>query len=459
MSLNPEATDGRRKYPTMNLEPKVPPYDLNAEKSVLGALLLSNYAFYEVSLSAEDFYKAAHQRIFTAIQSLLDKGEPVDFTTIYHHFFQNGGLESVGGGVYLSQLLDAVPTAANIRSYAKIVKDMSIRRQILIKFGEVGQKIYSDPEIETESLLADVEDTVYSLGLGSGGKKSESIFNLLKKTIEGIEILFNNPNKVSGISTGLCDLDEWTGGLIKSDLTIVAARPSLGKTSLALTIADNVCKAGGTVLLFSLEMSKDQLCKRFLSGIGQVDSKKFRTGNLNKTDWLAITGAAGNMSEYKLLINDDSDINLRGIRSGVMNAVSRGPLDLVIVDYLQLINSDDRRKNQNREQEIAGMSRGLKRMAKKFDVPVMTLCQLNRGCELRTNKRPMLSDLRESGAIEQDADNVFMIYRDIVYNEKTDDPTKAEIIIRKQRNGPCRTIFTRFIEEYSVFRNYAEREL
>ena len=459
MSLNPEATDGRRKYPPMNLEPKVPPYDLNAEKSVLGALLLSNYAFYEVSLSAEDFYKAAHQKIFTAIQSLLDKGEPVDFTTIYHHFFQNGGLESVGGGVYLSQLLDAVPTAANIRSYAKIVKDMSIRRQILIKFGEVGQKIYSDPEIETESLLADAEDTVYSLGLGSGGKKSESIFNLLKKTIEGIEILFNNPNKVSGISTGLCDLDEWTGGLIKSDLTIVAARPSLGKTSLALTIADNVCKAGGSVLLFSLEMSKDQLCKRFLSGIGQVDSKKFRTGNLNKTDWLAITGAAGDMSEYKLLINDDSDINLRGIRSGVMNAVSRGPLDLVIVDYLQLINSDDRRKNQNREQEIAGMSRGLKRIAKKFDVPVMTLCQLNRGCELRTNKRPMLSDLRESGAIEQDADNVFMIYRDIVYNEKTDDPTKAEIIIRKQRNGPCRTIFTRFIEEYSVFRNYAGREL
>jgi len=443
----------------MNLEPKVPPYDLNAEKSVLGALLLSNYAFYEVSLSAEDFYKAAHQKIFTAIQSLLDKGEPVDFTTIYHHFFQNGGLESVGGGVYLSQLLDAVPTAANIRSYAKIVKDMSIRRQILIKFGEVGQKIYSDPEIETESLLADVEDTVYSLGLGSGGKKSESIFNLLKKTIEGIEILFNNPNKVSGISTGLCDLDEWTGGLIKSDLTIVAARPSLGKTSLALTIADNVCKAGGTVLLFSLEMSKDQLCKRFLSGVGQVDGKKFRTGNLNKTDWLAITGAAGDMSEYKLLINDDSDINLRGIRSGIMNAVSRGPLDLVIVDYLQLINSDDRRKNQNREQEIAGMSRGLKRIAKKFDVPVMTLCQLNRGCELRTNKRPMLSDLRESGAIEQDADNVFMIYRDIVYNEKTDDPTKAEIIIRKQRNGPCRTIFTRFIEEYSVFRNYAGREL
>jgi len=443
----------------MNLEPKVPPYDLNAEKSVLGALLLSNYAFYEVSLSAEDFYKAAHQKIFTAIQSLLDKGEPVDFTTIYHHFFQNGGLESVGGGVYLSQLLDAVPTAANIRSYAKIVKDMSIRRQILIKFGEVGQKIYSDPEIETESLLADVEDTVYSLGLGSGGKKSESIFNLLKKTIEGIEILFNNPNKVSGISTGLCDLDEWTGGLIKSDLTIVAARPSLGKTSLALTIADNVCKAGGSVLLFSLEMSKDQLCKRFLSGIGQVDGKKFRTGNLNKTDWLAITGAAGDMSEYKLLINDDSDINLRGIRSGVMNAVSRGPLDLVIVDYLQLINSDDRRKNQNREQEIAGMSRGLKRIAKKFDVPVMTLCQLNRGCELRTNKRPMLSDLRESGAIEQDADNVFMIYRDVVYNEKTDDPTKAEIIIRKQRNGPCRTIFTRFIEEYSVFRNYAGREL
>ena len=457
--MNPEATDGRRKYPPMNLEPKVPPYDLNAEKSVLGALLLSNYAFYEVSLSAEDFYKAVHQKIFTAIQSLLDKGEPVDFTTIYHHFFQNGGLESVGGGVYLSQLLDAVPTAANIRSYAKIVKDMSIRRQILIKFGEVGQKIYSDPEIETESLLADVEDTVYSLGLGSGGKKSESIFNLLKKTIEGIEILFNNPNKVSGISTGLCDLDEWTGGLIKSDLTIVAARPSLGKTSLALTIADNVCKAGGSVLLFSLEMSKDQLCKRFLSGIGQVDSKKFRTGNLNKTDWLAITGAAGNMSEYKLLINDDSDINLRGIRSGIMNAVSRGPLDLVIVDYLQLINSDDRRKNQNREQEIAGMSRGLKRIAKKFDVPVMALCQLNRGCELRTNKRPMLSDLRESGAIEQDADNVFMIYRDIVYNEKTDDPTKAEIIIRKQRNGPCRTIFTRFIEEYSVFRNYAGREL
>lgn len=436
---------------------KVPPQNLDAEQSILGGILLDNNALNRVLeiIGMGDFYSEAHRKIFSAILDLYEKNEPSDLITLSSVLRDKGHLESVGGEVYLTSLVDGVPSAANIAYYSKIVKEKAILRGLIGAATDILNKSY-DAGSDIDTVLDEAEHAVFEISENKIKPAFSPIKEIVKDTFENIEKLYAKKTLITGISTGFQKVDEFTSGLQNSDLIIVAGRPSMGKTAFAINIAQHVAIEDKVpVAIFSLEMSKEQLALRMLSSDGKVDSQKIRRGFVGEMDWPKLVAAAGRLSEAPIFIDDTPAISVLEIKAKARRLKAESGLDLIILDYLQLMRGRD--PSAPREQEISEISRSLKSLAKELDVPVLALSQLNRQVESRTDKRPQLADLRESGAIEQDADVIMFIYRDEVYNKSEDNPEKgkAEIIIGKQRNGPVGVANMTFLKEFTCFENLA----
>ncbi len=439
---------------------RVPPQNLEAERSVLGGILLENQAIPNVMeiLLDEDFYRDAHRKIYQAMTDLFERNEPVDLITLTEEVNRKGALQDVGGAVYLAALADEVPTAANILYYARIVKEKSILRQLIEAATEVARQGYEEPE-DAVSFLDRAEQTILEISRRQQRQGFVPLRSVLNETFESIEQLYDRQGIPSGVATGFVDFDHKTSGLQRSDLVIIAGRPSMGKTALALNIARNVAVRGNMpVAVFSLEMSKEQLATRLLCAEAKIDGSKVRSGYIKKTDFPKLTKAADVLSRAPIFIDDSPGMHVREMRGKARQMKLEHNIDLVIVDYLQLMQGSG--KVENRVQEISEISRSLKQLAKELSIPVLALSQLNRGVENRPDKRPMLADLRESGAIEQDADLIAFIYREEFYfRDKPECRGKAELIIGKQRNGPIGTVDLIFQPELTLFHDAVrERE-
>lgn len=437
---------------------KIPPQNIEAEQSVLGAVLLENEAINNVLeiLATNDFYSEAHRRIFSAILELSEKNEPSDLITLSNILKDKNQLDSVGGVSYLATLVDNVPSAANIAYYSRIVKEKAILRGLIGAATEIITKSYDTTGSDIENVLDEAEHAIFEISENKIKPAFHPIKEIIKDSFRTIEELYEKKELVTGVPTGFEKVDDITSGLQKSDLIIIAGRPSMGKTAFALNIAQHVAIERGTsVALFSLEMAKEQLAIRMLSSEAKVDSQRLRKGFLGETDWPKLTTAAGRLSEAAIFIDDTPAITVLEMKAKARRLKAETGLGLIMLDYLQLMRGS--RFSDSREQEISEISRSLKALAKELNVPVVAISQLNRKVEDRTNKRPQLADLRESGAIEQDADVIAFIYRDEVYNRSEDNPEKgmAEIIIGKQRNGPVGTVKLAFLEKYTSFENLA----
>lgn len=438
---------------------KVPPHSIQAEQSVLGGLMLDNQTWDSVAdkVIETDFYRRDHQLIFRAIAQLADKQDPFDVVTLSEVLEATGELQGVGGLAYLGMLAKDTPSAANIVAYANIVRDRSVLRQLIHIGTEISDSAFSTEGRETAELLENAERKVFEIAeqrqRGQGG--FSSIKSLLAKAVDKIETLYELDGDITGASTGFTDLDEKTSGLQPADLIIVAGRPSMGKTTIAMNMAENVAlKSGMPVAVFSMEMPGEALAMRMMSSLGRIDQHKVRTGKLDDDDWPRLTSAINLLAETKLFIDDTPALTPTEVRSRARRLTrEHGQLGLIVLDYLQLMQSPS--SGENRVQQISDISRGLKALAKEMNVPVIALSQLNRNLEQRPNKRPVMSDLRESGAIEQDADLIIFVYRDEVYNEDSPDKGIAEVIIGKQRNGPLGTVRLTFLGQYTRFENFA----
>ena len=438
---------------------KVPPHSIQAEQSVLGGLMLDNETWDVVvdRVGEQDFYRKDHRTIFQAISRLADKTEPFDVVTLSEILENSGELSEVGGLAYLGTLAKETPSAANIASYAGIVRDRSVLRQLIHVGTDMSDLAFNPEGRDTVDLLEIAERSVFEIAeqrqRGQGGFLG--IKTLLAKAVDRIEILYEQDNPITGASTGFADFDEMTSGLQDSDLIIVAGRPSMGKTTFAMNIAENVAiKGDKPVAVFSMEMPGDALAMRMMSSLGRIDQHKVRTGKLDDDEWPRMTSAINLLAETQLFIDDTPALSPTEIRSRARRLTrEHGQLGLIIIDYLQLMQSPS--SGDNRVQQISDISRNLKALAKELNVPVMALSQLNRNLEQRPNKRPVMSDLRDSGSIEQDADVIVFIYRDEVYNEDSPDKGIAEIIIGKQRNGPIGTSRLTFLGQYTRFENYS----
>ena len=437
---------------------KLPPYHLEAEQSVIGACFRAEDALSKALeiLSEEDFYKAAHQKIFQNMRALFEVNQPIDILGLADRMRQNNELEHVGGINYLSQLEDFVPTATAITHHAKIVREKKILRDLIYTATEIVTNSYNESD-NVEDILDLAEKSIFQISEKRTRRSFFSLDEVVKENFKSIDKLVNQPGMVTGVPTGFVDFDNKTSGLQPSDLIIIAARPSMGKTSLALDIARYASLHAGIVTaMFSLEMSKDQLGMRMLCAEARVNSSKLRTGYLASSDWPRLSHAGEKLAKAKIFIDDSPALSSLDVRARTRRLAAEQPLGLVIVDYLQLMQS--RGKTESRQLEVSEISRGLKSLAKEINVPILALSQLSRAVESRTDKRPMLSDLRESGSIEQDADVVAFIYRDEVYNPDTPDTGIAEILIRKQRNGPIGDIRLKFENQYTRFYNLASNE-
>ncbi len=440
---------------------RLPPQNLEAEQCVLGSVLLQQNALGKAleTVTPDDFYREAHKSIFNAMAALFEKNEPQDLITVTNHLSDHNKLEEVGGPAYLASLTDIVPVASNIAYYAKIVREKSILRQLIQTTSDIASRCFEEQD-DIDSLLDEVEQTIFEISSSKSSQAFHPINKVVTETFKSIEKLFERKELVTGVPTGFDELDRMTAGLQPSDLIILAGRPSMGKTALAMNIAQNTAIMHKTpVGVFSLEMSKEQLGMRLLCSVSKVDSHRLRTGFLKDQDWPKLTRAAGILSESKLFIDDTPAISVLEMRAKARRLKIEHNLGLVVVDYLQLMRG--RSSSERREQEISEISRSLKAMAKELQVPVIALSQLNRSLENRPNKRPQLSDLRESGAIEQDADVICFIYRDEVYNKAEDNPRRgiAEVIIGKQRNGPTGTIELTFLDKFTTFENLARQDI
>ncbi|OAI14322.1 replicative DNA helicase [Methylomonas lenta] len=438
---------------------KVPPNSIQAEQSVLGGLMLDNQTWDSVAdkVVETDFYRRDHQLIFRSIAQLADKQDPFDVVTLSEVLESTGQLQDVGGLAYLGMLANDTPSAANIVAYANIVRDRSVLRQLIHVGTEISDSAFSTEGRETADLLENAERKVFEIAeqrqRGQGG--FSSIKSLLAQAVDKIETLYELDGDITGASTGFTDLDEKTSGLQPADLIIVAGRPSMGKTTIAMNMAENVAlKSGMPVAVFSMEMPGESLAMRMMSSLGRIDQHKVRTGKLDDDDWPRLTSAINLLAETKLFIDDTPALTPTEVRSRARRLTrEHGQLGLIVLDYLQLMQSPS--SGENRVQQISDISRGLKALAKELNVPVIALSQLNRNLEQRPNKRPVMSDLRESGAIEQDADLIIFVYRDEVYNEDSPDKGIAEVIIGKQRNGPLGTVRLTFLGQYTRFENFA----
>jgi replicative DNA helicase len=439
---------------------KVPPQNLEAESSVLGGVLLENDAINVVLevLRPEDFYRESHRKIFRAMIELLDRNEPVDLITLSDFLKGRNELEAVGGTSYLAALADFVPTAANISYYARIVREKAILRSLIGAATEIATRGYEE-QGNVEEFLDTAEKVIFDISEKKIKASFVSVGDMIKDTLKTVEKLYERKEMVTGVPTGYEDLDKLTAGLQAADLIIVAGRPGMGKTAFALNIATNAAYAGVGAAVFSLEMAKEQLVLRMLCSEARVNSSKVRSGYLGERDFPQLAKAAGRLHEAPIYIDDTPAISVLELRAKARRLVRdrSKKIGLIVVDYLQLMRGMG--AANNREQEISEISRSLKALAKELNVPVMALSQLNRRVEDRGDRRPMMSDLRESGAIEQDADVIMFIYRDEVYN-KSDESKKglAEVIVAKQRNGPIDTINLTFLSEFTRFENYTGRD-
>ncbi|MGM0593881.1 MAG: replicative DNA helicase [Pseudomonadota bacterium] len=439
---------------------KVPPHSVEAEQSVLGGLMLENSAWDKVSdlVTEGDFYRRDHRLVFSAIQHLAEQGTPFDVVTLGEWLEQKGELESVGGIHYLGSLVTNTPSAANIKSYATIVRERSVLRQLIQVANEIADTGFHPEGRDISELLDEAERRVFEIAdQGSRGRKGfAGMKELLTQAVERIDYLFTQDNPITGVPTGFDDFDEKTSGLQRSDLIIVAGRPSMGKTTFAMNIAENAAiKSQVAVGVFSMEMPGEQLAMRMMSSLGRIDQHRLRTGKLNDDDWPRLTSAVGILSEAPIYIDDTPGLTPTELRSRARRLSREHGLGLIVIDYLQLMQGSPGSSKENRATEISEISRSLKGLAKELNVPVIALSQLNRGLEQRPDKRPVMSDLRESGAIEQDADVIIFIYRDEVYNEDSADKGTAEILIRKQRNGPIGSSRLAFLGQFTRFENLA----
>jgi replicative DNA helicase len=434
---------------------KVPPQNLEAEQSVLGGILLDNMALNAVLevLDQTDFYSDAHRKIFAAIIELSNRNEPCDLITLSNILRDQKRMEQVGGTAYLSSLVDNVASAANITYYAKIIKEKSILRRLIGTATEILTQSY-DASMDVDHLLDSAEHAIFEISENKIRPSFFPIRDIIKDSFKTIERLFAKKELITGVATGFDKIDDLTSGLQKSDLIIIAGRPSMGKTAFALNIAQYAAlEMGVPVAIFSLEMAREQLATRMLAAEARVDSQRLRKGFLGETDWPKLTTAAGRLSEAPIYIDDTPAITVIEMKAKSRRLKAETGLGLIILDYLQLMRGSTYK--DSREQEISEISRSLKALAKELSLPVIALSQLNRKVEDRTNRRPQMADLRESGAIEQDADLIAFIYRDEVYNRSEDNPEKgiAEIIIGKQRNGPTGIVKLAFQEKYTRFEN------
>mgnify|MGYP001358695539 CR=1 FL=1 len=440
---------------------RVPPHSLESEQSVVGGLLLDNQAWDKIGdvIRADDFYRYDHRVIFEHIAKLIDGSKPADVITVYESLQSSGKAEDVGGLAYLNTLATNTPSAANIRRYAEIVRDRAVLRRLITISDDIATTALNPQGKDTKTILDEAESKIFKIAedgaRGAGG--FQDLQPVLSKVVERIDELYHrdSTSDITGISTGFVDLDGKTSGLQPGDLIIVAGRPSMGKTAFSLNIGEHVAvEEGHAVAVFSMEMGATQLAMRLLGSVGRLDQHRLRTGRLTDEDWPRLTYAVEKMQNAQLFIDETPALSSMEVRARCRRLARQcGQLGLVIIDYLQLMGSSS--PGENRATEISEISRSLKGLAKELNCPVIALSQLNRSLEQRPNKRPVMSDLRESGAIEQDADVILFIYRDEVYNPDSPDKGTAEIIIGKQRNGPIGTVRVTFLGMYTKFENYA----
>lgn len=434
---------------------KIPPSDIEAEQAVLGSMLTDKDAVVSAIeiLKPEDFYREDNKAIYGAILNLYNKAEPVDIITLKAELISIGKFDVVGGLEYLASLPDMAPTSANIEKYIKIVEEKAMLRNLIGTANEIIALGY-DPTEDVEMIMDEAEKKIFNVMQQKNQKGYASIKDILVDTFAGLEKLYNQKQHITGVPTGFSDLDYKTAGLHESDLVLIAARPAMGKSAFALNIATNAAvRAGAGVVIFSLEMSKEQMVNRILCSEAMVDSNKVRTGKIDDEDWMKLAGALGPLSEAGIYIDDTPGISVMEIRAKCRKLKLEKNIGLVVIDYLQLVQGSSSKRAGSREQEISEISRSLKILAKEINVPVIALSQLSRAPEQRPDHRPMLSDLRESGAIEQDADIVMFLYRDDYYNEDSEKKNIAEVIIAKHRGGSTGTVELLWLGNYTKFAN------
>lgn len=438
---------------------RVPPHSILAEQSVLGGLLLDNSAHERIydQVVEKDFYRREHQLIFRSISKLLEQNKPCDHHILTEYLKLQGDLDQAGGFAYLGSLVNDTPSAANTKAYAEIVRERSILRKLIQAGSQISDSAFSPEGRDSNQLLDNAEQLVF--GIAEQRSRNQNGFKpigqLIASAVDRINDLSETDTAITGLRTGFNDFDDKTSGLQKSDLLIVAGRPSMGKTTFAINIAENVAiKERVPVAVFSLEMPGEQLAVRMISSLGRINQQKLRTGKLADDDWPRLTSSMAMLDDVPLFIDDTAGLTSMELRTRARRlAREQGQLGLIVIDYLQLMQGQS--ALENRTNVISEISRSLKSLAKELNVPIICLSQLNRNLEQRPNKRPVMSDLRESGSIEQDADLIIFIYRDEVYNKDTQDKGKAEIIIAKQRNGPIGTVALTFLGEYTRFENHA----
>ncbi len=440
---------------------RLPPHSIEAEQSLLGGLLIDNTVWERVGdiVNEADFYRDDHRRIFRQIARLVELGKPADVVTVYEALEKNGEAEHVGGLAYLGEIANSTPSAANVRRYGEIIRERAILRKLVSVGDQIAASALTPSGKDAKTLLDEAEAKVFEIA--EAGARTVSGFvpiqPILGQVVDRIQELYDrdSPAGITGVPTGLADLDEKTSGLQPSDMIVLAARPGMGKTSLALNIAETVAvEAGLPVAVFSMEMPGTQLATRFLSSVGRIDQHKIRTGKLNDEEWQRLTYALGKLHEAPIYIDETPGLNPTDLRARCRRLHRQcGRLGLIVIDYLQLMTS--LKESDNRSAELSEISRSVKSLAKELHVPIIALSQLNRSLEQRPNKRPVASDLRESGAIEQDADIIMFIYRDEIYNPDSPDKGMAELIISKHRNGSTGTIRMTFLVEFTRFENFA----
>ena len=436
---------------------KVPPQSIEAEQSVLGGLMLDNQRWEIIAdkITESDFYRKEHRVIFRAISHLLEDNNPADVVTISERLSKLEALETAGGMEYLGWLAANTPSAANIHAYADIVHERSILRKLITVSGDIATTAYRPEGLSAIQILDNAEKNILDIseqGKRKGGFKSMK--SLLAPAIDRIDELFRSDSTVTGVPTGYTDLDDMTSGFQRADLVVIAGRPSMGKTSLAMNIAENASVGHKIpVAVFSMEMPGEQLAMRMMSSLGRINAHRIRTGKLDDEDWPRLTSAVSILSETPIYVDDSPGLTPMDLRARARRLHKENELGMIIIDYLQLMQTGE--STENRATEISNITRSLKGLAKELNIPIVVLSQLNRSLEQRPNKRPVMSDLRESGAIEQDADVIIFIYRDEVYNEDSPEKGTAEIIISKQRNGPTGTTRLTFLGEYTRFENFS----
>lgn len=438
----------------INLQPQ----SLEAEEAVLGAMMIDDAAANKaigLLKSSHYFYKEAHKKIFEAMLILSEESNPIDTVSVSNELKKKKSLKSVGGLYYLTGLVDKVPTAANIETYASIVKEKGILRDLISASHYMSKKAFESGE-DVATILDEAEQSIFNLTQQKDNKLFQHIQPILTQAIQNLEKMQSKKGAVVGIPSGIIDLDNVTAGFRKSDLIVIAGRPSMGKTALALSIARNAAlESKVPTAIFSLEMSSDQLAQRLLSSEARIDGQKARTGRLQTARWKDVVIASGKLADAPLFIDDTAALSILDLRSRARRLKREENIGLLVVDYLQLMQGP--RRSENRQQEISYITQSLKALAKELDIPVIALSQLSRAVESRTNKRPVLSDLRESGAIEQDADLVIFLYRPFVYDDKkVEEKGLAYLIVAKQRSGPTRTVKATFIDTYARFENYTD---